>query len=87
MRLSTGQFARMTARLRDVADECCDGRLVAVVEGGYDTAALADSLRAVIQMLDRETPLNELPAATGDTRRAEVSLAAVRTQLAKAWTL
>jgi acetoin utilization deacetylase AcuC-like enzyme len=87
MRVSTGQFARLTAHLRDVADECCDGRLVAVVEGGYDTAALADSLRGVMHVLDEETPLSGLPVATGDTRRAEVSLAAARTHLAKAWTL
>jgi acetoin utilization deacetylase AcuC-like enzyme len=87
MRVSTGQFSRLTARLRDVADECCNGHLVAVTEGGYDTAALADSLRGVIQALDQDTALAAMPDATGETRRAEASISAARTHLAKAWTL
>src|SRR3954447_18526040 len=51
MRLTTGAFAAVTASLRAVADECCDGRLVAITEGGYDFRALAESLRAVTAVL------------------------------------
>ena len=41
-------FAAMTSELRAVADECCRGRVVAAVEGGYDLKALAASLDASI---------------------------------------
>jgi acetoin utilization deacetylase AcuC-like enzyme len=51
MRLTTGAFAAMTAELRAVADECCDGRLALVTEGGYDLPALAGSLEAVVETL------------------------------------
>src|SRR5689334_19123110 len=48
MRLTTGAFAGMTMELRTVAEECCDGRIVLVTEGGYDLQALAASLDAVV---------------------------------------
>src|SRR4029077_4003237 len=40
MRLTTEAFAAMTATLRRVADQCCEGRIGAVTEGGYDLRAL-----------------------------------------------
>jgi acetoin utilization deacetylase AcuC-like enzyme len=55
MRLTAPAFAAMTQELRAVADECCQGRIAAVTEGGYDLKALADSLRAVIGVLAPET--------------------------------
>ncbi len=54
MRLTTAAFAAMTMALRRVADECCEGRLVAVTEGGYDLRALRDSLAAVVDVLGAE---------------------------------
>ena len=41
----------MTAELRAVADECCDGRMALVTEGGYDLEALGASLDAVVDVL------------------------------------
>lgn len=87
MRLTTGQFARLTALIALAADECCEGRLVAVTEGGYDLKALAASLRGVIEVLDGSTALDDLPAPGGDTRRGEASLEAARPHLKKFWTL
>jgi acetoin utilization deacetylase AcuC-like enzyme len=55
MRLTTEAFAAMTAELRVVAEECCEGRLVAITEGGYDFRALADSLLAIVAVLAGET--------------------------------
>ena len=52
MRVSAGGFARLTADLCAIADECCHGRVVAVTEGGYDLAGLAGCLRAVVPVLD-----------------------------------
>jgi len=87
MRVTTPEFARLTAIVAAAADECCKGRIVAVTEGGYDLAALAGSLRAAIDVLDGTTALTELPAPSGDPRRADAALAAVRPHLAKFWTI
>ncbi len=43
LRLETEDFTWVTERLCDVADDCCDGRVVSALEGGYDLDALADS--------------------------------------------
>ena len=39
MRLTTPAFGAMTSELRRVAEECCEGRMVLVTEGGYDLQA------------------------------------------------
>ncbi|HUN58782.1 MAG TPA: histone deacetylase [Candidatus Binataceae bacterium] len=54
MRVTEAGFAAMTQRLKRLANECCGGKLVAVLEGGYDLKALADSGRAVIEELGRD---------------------------------
>jgi acetoin utilization deacetylase AcuC-like enzyme len=87
MRLTTEQFARITARMAAVADECCAGRLVGVVEGGYDLEALAASLRGVIAVLAGTLTVDLSPVAPGDARRGEAALAAVRERLGEIWTL
>lgn len=51
LRLETGDFAWVTERLCDLADELCDGRLVSSLEGGYDLGALADSTAAHVDVL------------------------------------
>jgi acetoin utilization deacetylase AcuC-like enzyme len=87
MRVTTPQFGRLTALVAAAADECCDGRLVAVSEGGYDLPALAGSLRAAVSVLDGSTALANLAAPSGDTRRADAALDAVRPHLSKFWTI
>lgn len=87
MRVSTAHFGRLTALLAAAANDCCDGRIVAVTEGGYDLTALAGSLRAVIGVLDGATPLSAFAAPTGATPRADASLAGVRPHLSKYWKL
>ncbi len=44
-------FAWITGALCDIAAESCGGRLVSVLEGGYDLDALAASVRAHVLML------------------------------------
>jgi acetoin utilization deacetylase AcuC-like enzyme len=87
MRVTTSQFARITARIAAVADACCSGRLVLVTEGGYDLKALAASLNAVIDVLDDRTALEDIPVPSGTASRADASLAAVRPHLEKFWTI
>ena len=51
MGLTAADFGWITGRLCDVAEECCAGRLVSVLEGGYDLDALADSVAAHVGVL------------------------------------
>lgn len=44
-------FAWATGKLIDVALKCCDGRIVSVLEGGYDLEALARSVAAHMLVL------------------------------------
>jgi acetoin utilization deacetylase AcuC-like enzyme len=39
-------FQRITQVVVDLAEKCCEGRLVSVLEGGYDLKALATSVEA-----------------------------------------
>ena len=59
--VSTEGYTRAARLVRDAAEACCDGRLVAVLEGGYDEHALAWSAGALCQLL-----LGEEPAADPD---------------------
>lgn len=84
MRLTTGAFGAMTAALRGVAEECCEGRLVLLTEGGYDLRALADSMRAVVGVLESETaPKPEWPAGGPASSRGADAVAKVRTAQAR----
>ncbi len=49
--LTEDSFARMTKWLMDVASKCCDGRIVSVLEGGYNLEALARSIEAHLAVL------------------------------------
>lgn len=91
MRMTSRGFVRVTARLLAVAGEVCDGRVVLVTEGGYDTHALAACLDAVIALAAEPatpaaaaTPHTLLPgdhtrgdAATHEVRRSQAGLWAV----------
>ncbi len=56
MELTAAGFGDLTRRLTAIADERCDGRLVAVLEGGYDPPATAASVVATISALDGDEP-------------------------------
>jgi len=51
LRLTADGFGAMTMALRQVAEQCCRGRVVVLTEGGYDLKALAASLNATIEAL------------------------------------
>ncbi len=51
LNLATEDFAWLTAEIKTIAEQCCDGRLVSALEGGYDLAALADSVAAHVSVL------------------------------------
>ena len=85
MRLEAGCFGRLTARIVGIADECCNGRVVAVTEGGYHLKGIADSLHAVIAALDDEAVPSSVPGALAP--RGEATIAAVKPRLARYWPL
>ena len=44
-------FAWLTHAIADLADDCCAGRVVSALEGGYDLGALAASVAAHVRVL------------------------------------
>ena len=68
MRITEAGFLEMTRRLQLLADECCEGKMVAALEGGYDLRALADCGRIVIDELGRDS--EEHITAARDGQRA-----------------
>jgi len=66
MRVTEAGFLAMTRRMKRLAAECCGGRMVAALEGGYDLKALADSGREVIEELGREADEPVALADNGD---------------------
>jgi acetoin utilization deacetylase AcuC-like enzyme len=87
MRLTTPAFAAMTSELRAVADECCRGRLVAAVEGGYDLGALAGSLDGAIETLHGPPSPAVWPASGITSNRGQESVEAAAHALASFWTI
>ena len=56
MNLTTEAFGSMAATVKEVADSCCEGRLVAALEGGYNLSALSDSIVAILRSFKGESP-------------------------------
>ncbi len=59
MKVTPSGFAAMTRILLDIADACCGGRLVAVLEGGYHVAGLTESVKSVLKEMRDETHFSE----------------------------
>ena len=51
LRLVEADFAWATQQLLDVADRHCQGRVVSMLEGGYDLTALARSTAVHVKTL------------------------------------
>jgi acetoin utilization deacetylase AcuC-like enzyme len=85
MRMSAAQFVRLTDMLAHVADDCCDGHVVAIVEGGYDLKALANCARAVGHTLLGMAP--DAPPPTGDETRGIATATAATREASRYWRL
>jgi acetoin utilization deacetylase AcuC-like enzyme len=49
-------FAELTRIVKEVAERCCDGRVVSILEGGYNLENLPDAVEAHIRVLmERDT--------------------------------
>ena len=51
MRVSADGYGKMTAMILKVAEEVCGGRLLSMLEGGYDHTALAESVHEHVNVL------------------------------------
>jgi acetoin utilization deacetylase AcuC-like enzyme len=85
MGLRKGGYAGMTKVLMDIAQEFCPGRVVLTLEGGYQPAAQARSVLAVLATLQGDTMLAE--ACLQAARQAQPPAALHRTKaiVAKYW--
>ena len=81
MRLTVDGYVALMERLRDLAAELCGGRLVAVLEGGYNLDAVAAAVVASCQVLAGQPPVAEPlgpPPAARAPQAADSVLAAAR---------
>jgi acetoin utilization deacetylase AcuC-like enzyme len=53
MKVTSKGFAKLTEIVREIAERCCEGRVVSVLEGGYNLDGLAESVEAHISALMR----------------------------------
>jgi len=51
MAMTPEGFADLTRITKEIAETCCEGRLVSVLEGGYDLEGLAESVEAHVRVL------------------------------------
>lgn len=54
MKVTTDGFAELTHIVKGIAQRCCNGRIVSVLEGGYHLGGLAASVEAHIRVLSKE---------------------------------
>jgi acetoin utilization deacetylase AcuC-like enzyme len=85
MLVTSAGFGAMARACLDVAAETADGRLAAVLEGGYDLAAIVEGVDRVLRVMRgaEDTP----PPATGRAGNADRVLARVRAAHAAYWRL
>jgi len=54
LKVTTEGFGKITQVVRDLANECCQGKIVSVLEGGYNLKALSSSVEAHLEALNGE---------------------------------
>jgi acetoin utilization deacetylase AcuC-like enzyme len=84
MGLTVEGFAAMTREVMAWADRLCGGKLVVLMEGGYDLDALADSMLATVQALAGQPARDALGSSPYREPAAEVERAIARTRQALA---
>jgi acetoin utilization deacetylase AcuC-like enzyme len=58
LRITEDGFRRMTRLIVQCAEQWSDGRVLSILEGGYDLEALASSARAHVEALARDPEVN-----------------------------
>jgi acetoin utilization deacetylase AcuC-like enzyme len=86
MRVTTPAFGAMTLALRQVAEECCRGRMVLLTEGGYNLEALAASLDGALTALHGPAGKPVWPGTDIGSQRGAVAADWSRKALSRFWT-
>lgn len=75
MLVTPNGFAGLTRSLMRIAEECCDGKVVLTLEGGYNLTGLRDSAKAVLRELAglSDTSPDDI-ASKGDPLRLDHAL-------------
>ena len=81
MEVSDAGFGMMALRCTRLAQELCDGRLAFILEGGYDRAASARAVEAVLRALVSE----DAPPMGTESCRAAAAIERARTTQAAYW--
>jgi acetoin utilization deacetylase AcuC-like enzyme len=84
MQVTESGFTQMMRRIKRLAAECCDGKLVAALEGGYNLEAIANSGAAVIEEMGRDA--DEPLEASGGERVSPI-IARARQGVGQYWNL
>jgi acetoin utilization deacetylase AcuC-like enzyme len=84
MQVSTEGFGKLAGAVCAVADRLCHGRVVCVLEGGYDLGGLGSSVTAVFEafMADERRPSAELEVGGEIRAEAREAIDATRAALA-----
>jgi acetoin utilization deacetylase AcuC-like enzyme len=82
MGLTVAGFAALTREVMAWAERLCGGRLVVLMEGGYDLDALAESMLATVQTLAGQPATDPLGPSPYREPQAEVERAVQRTRAA-----
>jgi len=69
MNVTPNGFAGLAGSIMDIADECCDGKVIITLEGGYHIQGQSDSVKAVLKELSGKvkTDSNDLLARADRT--------------------
>lgn len=91
MMLSSNSYTEMTTRLKDLADQCCQGRIMASLEGGYNLAGISTSMVNVISVMAGEdirvSEEGEPSAQTSSPQGAMDVVEATRASMSSYWSL
>jgi len=66
MQVTENGFQQMMRRIKRLAAECCESKIVAALEGGYNLEAIANSGAVVIEEMGREADEHFDPNPSGD---------------------
>jgi enamine deaminase RidA (YjgF/YER057c/UK114 family) len=69
LNVTTAGYTRAAAAVIDAARRLCDGRLIATLEGGYDTHALAWCASGLVELLLGDTPAPDPEPGRADRAR------------------
>ena len=78
-------FASLTSLVMQLAQSCCQGKLVVTLEGGYHLGGLRDSVKATLKELTGNSVLTGAPAEKGLSGTTERIMEEVRNVQKEFW--